>query len=678
MGARAQDDGRVGMSDRALTVLSRFPAHLDAARAGKQLFVVSNAVSSGLDDLSASLAAIRRAHRLGHADATTDIRLHGGLHRIGTDEFAPLERRLERLKAAAHDLQAAVDASDIPARDANAEGLCDLLGVLGPAPRLALFAPVAPPTVPPSPPPPSDLAAGATALLAAVAALTNFVGAREAVRARVRSLCDIHVRGNGTVSALLEATASALDLEVDADRADGFKKELRPTVTVTPDGTPGTTRYAYVVVARSLSKNVDRQSAVAATATGTAVLSVTESNVVTWLLPPDARDFLVFRVANDADATNVGLLTPTALPGNTTTFRDTGQVATGGGAIDPEVDDAFFHSTDRFWHAAFVRERAPVRPDAPTADDIIGMEENPVRREPPDTPPPDVPRTNAELFNVYRRGFGRALLQIHVTGIGNRSVGPMLVNRDEGRGIGFVGKVPDGEVLIFDEAGHVTLSGADVTADAFAWKGACFASNDDDPAAPHDFVFDGPGVTDDARRAVFAVATPFDALDGAFTFPTAGDPLPVPGVGVGKTRFAFFIQEAHFSAVDASVDPAVAIPLSPRTHAGFFDESVFAPPPEADQQPAAKVALSWLEHEAYAVRILLPRRYELYDVAGEPTMSDLIRLALERHRPAGVDLRVDYVDDRWILDVSDVTSADTADPILSLRGGSVLWGSPAP
>jgi hypothetical protein len=109
----------------------------------------------------------------------------------------------------------------------------------------------------------------------------------------------------------------------------------------------------------------------------------------------------------------------------------------------------------------------------------------------------------------------------------------MLVNRDEGRGIGFVGKVPDGELLIFDEAGHVTLSGADVTADAFAWKGACFASNDDDPAAPHDFVFDGPGVTDDARRAVFAIAAPFDALDGSFAFPTAGDPLTVPGVGVG-------------------------------------------------------------------------------------------------------------------------------------------------
>jgi hypothetical protein len=138
------------------------------------------------------------------------------------------------------------------------------------------------------------------------------------------------------------------------------------------------------------------------------------------------------------------------------------------------------------------------------------------------------------------------------------------------------------------------------------------------------------------------------------------------------------VQDAHFAAVDASVDPAVPIPLSPRTHAGFFDASVFAPPPDAAQQPAAKVALSWLEHEAYALRILLPRRYAQYDIAGEPAMSELVRRALERHRPAGVDVRVEYVDDRWILDVSEVTLADSADPILSLRGGSVLWSSPSP
>jgi hypothetical protein len=230
-------------------------------------------------------------------------------------------------------------------------------------------------------------------------------------------------------------------------------------------------------------------------------------------------------------------------------------------------------------------------------------------------------------------------------------------------------------MLIFDEAGHATLDGADVTANAFAWKGACWAANDDNPAAPHDSLFDGPGVADD-RKAVFAVATPFDALDGAFTFPTAGDPLPVPGINVGPTRFAFFVQEAHFSTDGESVDPAVPVPISPRTHVGFLDNSVFAAPPDADQTPSATVSLSWLEHEAYALRILLPRRFESFDVTGQPPMTELVRRALERHRPAGVEVRVEYVDDRWILGASDVTAGAAADPILSLRGGSVLWPAP--
>ncbi len=278
---------------------------------------------------------------------------------------------------------------------------------------------------------------------------------------------------------------------------------------------------------------------------------------------------------------------------------------------------------------------------------------------------------------MYRRGFGRSLLQIHVTGIGNRTIGPMLVNRDEGLGIGFAGSVPDGKMLVIDEAGHVTLDGADVTSSAFAWQGACFAADDDNPAAPHDFVFDGPGVGDE-RRAVFAVATPFDALDGTFAFPTAGDPLPVPGINVGPTRFAFFVQEAHFSDVDASVTPSLPVPISPRTHVGFLDGSVFAPPLDSEQTPAATVGLSWLEHEAYALRVVLPRRFASFDVTGQPPMSELVRRALERHRPAGVDVRVEYVDDRWILGASDVTAGAAADPILSLRGGSVLWAPPAP
>ncbi len=653
------------MSGRSVVVLSRFPAHLDATRPGKQLHIVADSVSTGLDDLSATLAAIRRSHRIGHADATVDIKRLGALHRLGQDEYAPIDLRADRLADAASDLNAAVAGGDNAARDAAADALCDLLGIVGASPRLVLFA--TPTTGGGSP----DLNAAATRLATGALALANYEGRRESYRALVVAESAIHSRGNGTVPALLESTAAALDMQIDPDATLAFKTQLRPVVAIAQNGTAGSTSYSYIVVARSLSKNVDRSSAVTVTTTGNATLSASDSNVLSWTLPPDARDFLVFRVANGGNATDVGLLTSTALSGTTTTFTDSGLPALSG-SVDPEADDRFFHSMDRFWHAAFVRDRASVdgAPDGPA--EIVGMEENPVRRE----FTPDTPRTNAELFHIYRRGFGRSLLQIHVTGTGDRTIGPMLVNRDEGIGIGYAGTVPDTAVLVFDEAGHVTLDAADVTANAFSWKGACFASNDDDPAAPRDFVFDGPGVGVE-RRAVFAVATPFDALDGSFVFPHAGDPLAVPGVNVGTTRYAFFVQEAHFSGEDASVSPAVPVPVSPRTHVGFVQGSVFAPPPDADQQPAANVALSWLEHEAYALRLILPRRFASFDITGQPTMAELVRRSLERHRPAGVDVRVEYVDDRWILGSSDVTAGNSADPILSLRSGSVLWTSPA-
>ena len=428
MDSERHNIGGVGMSGRSVVVLSRFPAHLDATRPGKQLRVVADAVATSLDDLSASLAFIRRAHRLGHADATTDIQLHGALHRIGAIEFAAIEARIVRVLAATKVLQDAVTASDATARDAAAIELRALLSVSGTT---------------------SDPAADANALLLAARALTDYEGRREAYRARVRAESFIHSRGNGTVTALLEAAASALDLEFDASRARAFKQELRPVVTVSQNGAAGTTPYSYVVIARSLSKNVDRQSGVVTTTTGNATLDATHNNVVSWTLPPDARDYLVFRTANGANAADVGLLTPVALPGTTTAFTDTGIAATIG-VFDPETDDELFHSQDRFWHSAFVRERAPA--GIPTGGEVIGMEENPVRREvtpePPDPPDPSkplgAPRKNAELFRVYRRGFGRSLLQVRIWGVGNRTVGPMLVNRDEGRGIGFAGEVPDG------------------------------------------------------------------------------------------------------------------------------------------------------------------------------------------------------------------------------------------
>jgi hypothetical protein len=313
------------------------------------------------------------------------------------------------------------------------------------------------------------------------------------------------------------------------------------------------------------------------------------------------------------------------------------------------------------------RHDAAVDETLPVGKQLVGLEENPLKKwtDPPDGTPRAV--HDAQLWKVLRRGFQRAILTVTITGVGDLTWGPMLVNRDEGHGIGFTAAVPEGKDLVFSSEGKVTLDGADVTNMAFAWKGACFAGDDDDLLHPRDFVFDGPGA-DPARRATFAVATPAGALDPAFAFPTAGPALPMPGLSVGKTRFAFFVQEAHWSAAAPPTPSGM-----PRPHVGFLDGSVFAPASGADGPHAADVVLSWLDHEAYKVRVLIPQRFALVDHDG---ILAKVRRAVERVRAAGIEVVVDYIDDHWVLGLSAVSGETAEDPILSLRGGSLLNPNP--
>jgi len=62
------------MTGRARKILSRFPAHFEAARPGKQLSVVTDALARDLDEQSATMARVRRSHRLGDADELRDLR----------------------------------------------------------------------------------------------------------------------------------------------------------------------------------------------------------------------------------------------------------------------------------------------------------------------------------------------------------------------------------------------------------------------------------------------------------------------------------------------------------------------------------------------------------------------------------------------------------------------------
>ena len=342
-------------------------------------------------------------------------------------------------------------------------------------------------------------------------------------------------------------------------------------------------------------------------------------------------------------------------------------------ALDLELG-AVAHSVDRYWHVARARDRLRLEAEAPdgtvaavaVAEELLGVEENPLWRDETD----NAPRVHGELYTLLRRGFDRALLQVRITGEGARTVLPMLVNRDEGHGIGYSGTVEAGQTLIYQEDGRVQLEGSDVTALAFAWRGACFAG--DDAAAEADFVFEGEGRAPALKPARFAIGTPPAALDREAGFPSDGASLPMPGIAVGMTRLAFFVREAHFASHDASGWRSV----TPRTGAAVFDASVHAPPP-APRTPSARVALSWLEHQAFAVRLLIPPRFRVWRNEDEGALTlQAVSRAIERYRPVGVAVRVEFIEPRWTLGGGTLTSGADDDPIESLRAGTELWPAP--
>ncbi len=543
------------MMGRSQNILSRFPAHFEAARAGKQLAVVTDALATNLDEQSAIMARIRRSHRLADADELRDLLLIAALHGITQAEIALLFARFSLAQKLLSDLSTATTPE---ARDQAAEKLCDLWAIAAPHPRLPLFA------VPPAGGGPADLNVAQTGLIQqGTAAIANDI-LLDALRKRIANISRIHASGNGTIGALLAGAANALDFDII---------EL-------------------------------------------------------------------------------------------------------------------FHHENRFWHAATVQSRfsimhpvlepasgsipahqvnKPVRP----AIELIGIEENPIERISTD----QLGREHAELFSESRRGFERVLLQLRITGKQTFTVGPMVVNRDEGHGVGYARAVPDGSQLVFTEEGRVLLDNSDVTSFAYAWKGACFAG---DARRNTDFVFDGPGVAPE-RRARFVETTPAGALSIDFLFPHDGQSLPMPGIDIGETRFAFFVQQAHFSKLAEVEGVESLLVVAPRTAVGFLDASVFASAPDQSKPQSALVSLSWLEHRAFCVRLLIPRRFQILAAGDDPEglqIRQRVAQAVKRFQPAGVDVRVEFIDDRWVLGGAKLISAESDDPILQLRSGTLLWSAP--
>jgi hypothetical protein len=523
------------LNGHARNVLRRFPAHLEATREGKRLGEVSTALALDLDTLGVALARVRRARRLSDSDELRDLLRVGALHGITASELGVLFARLSR---ALSDLESAKSS------DGAAEALLALWGIKA------------------SPPPLASYTSRDEAVAFAELALSNDV-LLDGVRQRIKTICKIHAGGNGTVHALVQGAANALDLDVVA----------------------------------------------------------------------------------------------------------------------------LVHDQDRYLHAATVRDRLRLRHpasggDAPAEQEFAPASEHLLVEENPHTPVQtgDQARKHAELFSVLRRGFERETLGVRITGVEERTRGPMLVNRDEGHGVGFSGAVPNGATLRFSEEGRVSLDAADVTSLAFAWRGGCFA--DGAAARPSDFVFDGPGAAPE-RRARFALSSPAGALGASFAFPHAGDSLPMPGISVGETRFAYFVQQAHFSRRAAPRPPALEgeiVRVEPRPQVGFLDAAVFAPGPGVERPVAGAVALTWHERAAFWVNVWIPKRFIALTpdaTEGRDTLEH-VALALHRFRPAGVHVEVKFLDERWVLGRGvTISEESTGGEIAGPGSGTELWSAPS-
>lgn len=401
-------------------------------------------------------------------------------------------------------------------------------------------------------------------------------------------------------------------------------------------------------------------------------------------LATQAHAALASTMLLDTVRTRIGTISAIHVEGNGTIRA---MLTAAANALDLDIG-GIVHSDDRYWHAAPAYDRwalerlvpgatpaAPARPERlAVAEEVVAIEENPLFRMAPDT----APRKNRELFTVLRRGFDRALLQVRITGELAHTIAPMLVNRDEGQGIGFDDAVPAGAELVFTEDGRAALDGADVTSLAYGWRGGCFAGTD--ASATRDFVFAGEGLPRNAKPATFVITGPPAALDREASFPSEGADVDPLGVAIGETRLAFFIREAHHGVRYTVGEAELTRIVSPRIGAGLFDESVFAAAPEESLPFAATVGLSWLDHQPFRARLLIPARFRALtpdDPEGVAVLRDVAR-AVERVRPVGVDLIVEYIDDRWILGEAVLSSAAADDLIDRVRSGTSLWASPAP
>lgn len=127
-----------------------------------------------------------------------------------------------------------------------------------------------------------------------------------------------------------KAAAGALGFVPNATMLPFFTRWLTGTLvestmgtdTITHGGTPGSTTYKYVIVAKNAAGSVIAVGAEATTATGNATLSGSDTNISTWAAVVGAATYDVYRTSSAGTPSTTGKIGTATAP--TVTFTDTG------------------------------------------------------------------------------------------------------------------------------------------------------------------------------------------------------------------------------------------------------------------------------------------------------------------------------------------------------------------
>lgn len=302
----------------------------------------------------------------------------------------------------------------------------------------------------------------------------------------------------------------------------------------------------------------------------------------------------------------------------------------GGQAALKHVDS--YVITKGFIHRMKMRFRVPDGASWKELEKLIYIHENPIVDKETELSE----ARQRQRYPVRRGGFFHGRVGIRVMGVADRTVKPLVINLASREGYGFRGNVPDGKELLISRDGHAYLDGEDVSAkcyrvyDGFMDDTGMARIADGDPV--HGFSkCDPPGATDRNIPGPIVVGLP--------------EFLP-PRLRHGDSVFRFSVEEGAFDA-------------------SRFGEAVFSFTDQAaidSTPPSGKFQLEWREHQAFSVRVLLPPELQSWEAAflsGGDLASHVAR-GLERFRPAGVRLEVDFWNDAWVLGESLLE--DTTEP----------------